>query len=196
MRVLIACEFSGIVREAFKVKGHDAWSNDLLPSEIKGNHYQCDILESFYKKSWDIIIMHLPCTKIALCGNSTYGYGMKKHDERLQAIEWTKNTYQLAIGLCGNVAFENPKNVMGRYIGKKTQSIQPYEYGHMERKETWLWLQGLPNLKPTNDVYEQMMKLSKKERERIFYMSPSEKRGMERSRTYQGIADAMASQWG
>ena len=196
MHVLVACEFSGIVREAFKAKGHDAWSCDLLPTEIKGNHYQCDIIESFYKKSWDMIIMHLPCTKIALCGNSTYGYGMRKHNERLQAIEWTKNTYELAKKLFPKVAFENPKNVMGRYIGKRTQSIQPFQFGHMERKETWLWLWGLQPLQETDNVYDEMMMLPKSERERIFYMSPSEKRGMERSRTFPGIANAMANQWG
>lgn len=196
MHVLIACEYSGIVREAFRKRGHDAWSCDLLDTEILGNHYKCDIIESFYKKYWDIIIMHLPCTKIALCGNRYYGYGMPKHNERLQAIEWTKNTYNLAKSLCKKVAFENPKNVMGKFIGKRTQSIQPFMFGHMERKETWWWLYGLPPLQETNNVYEKMMLLPKNKRERVFYMSPSEKRGMERSRTFQGIADAMAEQWG
>lgn len=196
MNVLIACEFSGVVREAFCKRGHNAWSCDLLPTEIKGNHYQCDIIESFYKKSWDIIIMHLPCTKIALCGNKWYGYGTPKYPERLQAIEWTKNTYELAKSLCPRVAFENPKNVMGKYIGKRTQAIQPYMFGHMERKETWLWLHGFPCLIETNNVYDEMMLLPKSERERIFYMTPSINRGLERSRTFTGIADAFAEQWG
>lgn len=91
--------------------------------------------------------------------------------------------------------FENPKNVMGKYIGKHTQAIHPYEFGHMEQKETWLWLWGLPPLKETNNVYNEMMELPKNQRERIFHMPPGERRGLERSRTYTGIAEAMANQW-
>jgi hypothetical protein len=195
MNVLVGCEFSGIVREEFKKLGHNAWSCDLLDTEIPGQHYKCDILESFNKKVWDIIIIHLPCTKIALCGNSTYGKGMRKHSERIESIYWTKNVYETARQFCDKVVFENPKNVMGKYIGKHTQTIQPYQFGHLEKKETWLWILGLPNLVSTNCVYEEMMLLPKKERERIHYMSPSKVRGMERSRTYLGIAKAMANQW-
>lgn len=196
MKVLIACEYSGIVRDAFAALGHEVWSNDLLPTDKAGNHYQCDILEAFNKQIWDLIIMHLPCTKIALCGNSTYGTGMRKHLERIEAIEWTKNVYETAKSICNKVALENPKNVMGRYIGKRTQAIQPFQFGHLERKETWLWLHGLPTLKETNNVYNEMMLLPKKERERMHYMSPSKNRGHDRSKTYTGIAAAMANQWG
>lgn len=196
MNILIGCEYSATVRDAFANKGHNVWSCDLLPSEKGGNHYQCDIKEAIHKQKWDLIILHLPCTKIALCGNSTYGKGMKKHNERLESIEWTKSVYNEALSVCDAVVFENPKNVMGTYIGKRSQAIQPYEYGHLERKETWLWVNGLPLLQPTNDVYEEMMKLPKKERERIHYMSPSDNRGLERSRFFTGWATAMAEQWG
>lgn len=195
-RVLIGCEFSATVRKAFAAFGHDAWSCDLLPSEETGQHLQCDIVEALDRWYWDLVVLHLPCTAIALCGNATYGRGCPKHAERLAAIEWTAKVWRLAIRDCPKVAFENPKNVMGKVIGKRTQVIQPFEFGHLERKETWLWLHGLPPLKPTNNVYIEMMKLPKKNRERLHYMSPSENRGHERSRTFQGIANAMADQWG
>lgn len=161
----------------------------------QGHNIQGDILGAL-GMGWDLIMMHLPCTAIALCGNATYGRGMQKHTERLAAVEWTATVWRKAISVCSRVGFENPKNVMGPVIGKRTQVIQPYEFGHLERKETWLWLHGLPPLVPTDNVYGAMMKLPKKERERLHYMSPSENRGHERSRTFQGIANAMAEQWG
>lgn len=196
MKVLIACEYSGIVRDAFAAAGHDAWSCDLLATEKPGQHYQCDVIEAIWKRRWDFIGLHLPCTKIALCGNSTYGKGMKKHDERIESVEWTKRVYRKAVFLCKKVYFENPKNVMGAFIGKRTQAIQPFQFGHPERKETWLWLHGLPALVETNNVYNEMMLLPKKERERLHYMSPSKDRGHLRSKTFPGIAAAMAAQWG
>lgn len=196
MNVLIGCEYSATVRQAFAARGHNAWSCDLLQSEIPGNHYQCDILEAIQKRRWDIIILHLPCTKISICGNSTYGKGMKKHEERISAIEWTGFVINYAKSVCDCVVFENPKNVMSHKIGKRTQAIQPYQFGHPEQKETWLWIWGLEPLEETENVFDEMMKLPKKERERIHYMSPGENRGLERSRFYKGIAKAMAEQWG
>lgn len=196
MKVLVACEFSGIVREAFRNRGHDAWSCDLLPSEQDGQHLQMDVYLAIVSQCWDLIMMHLPCTAIALCGNSTYGLGMSKHKNRIEAVSWTAKMWRFACSRCSKVGFENPKNVMGAVIGKRTQAVQPFQFGHLERKETWLWLHGLPPLKPTNNVFEAMMKLPKNQRERLHYMSPSKNRGQERSRTYQGIADAMADQWG
>jgi hypothetical protein len=97
--------------------------------------------------------------------------------------------------ICPKVALENPMNVLGAMIGKRTQAIQPYQFGHMEQKETWLWLHGLQPLKPTKHVYYQMMKLPRKQRERLHYLSPGPNRGKERSRTFTGIADAMSRQW-
>jgi hypothetical protein len=196
MKVLIGCEYSATVRDAFARRGCDVWSCDLIESEKAGKHLVMDVFEAIDLTQWDKIILHPPCTKIALCGNSTYGLGMPKHTERLVAIEWTKRLWEHARAKCGAVAMENPKNVMGPIIGKRDQAIQPYEFGHLEQKETWLWIHGLPPLKPTQNVYDQMMKLPKKTRERIHYMSPNANRGKERARFFQGWADAMAEQWG
>lgn len=196
MHVLVVFEFSGTVRDAFIKRGHNAVSCDLLPTEADGPHIQGDCVIAIKSRKWDIIIMHPPCTKIAVCGNRTYGRGKAKHHERIESAKWTKAVWELAKSVCDMVVMENPKNIMGSAVGKRTQAVQPYQFGHMEMKETWLWLHGLPRLKPTKNVYGQMMQLPKKERERIFYMPPSEDRGHLRSITYQGIADAMAEQWG
>lgn len=196
MNVLIGCEYSGIVREAFKSRGHNAWSCDLLPTEIPGQHYQGDINDAILSQQWDFIGLHLPCTHIALCGNKHYGKGMKYHDKRLKSARWTADVIFLARTHCKSMYFENPKNIMRAYLGKRTQSIHPYQFGHPEQKETWLWLYGLEPLKETNNVYDEMMLLPKNKRERIFHMTPSENRGLERSRTFSGIAQAMAEQWG
>lgn len=197
MRVLVACEFSGIVREAFRARGHDAWSCDLLPCEhqIKEPHIQGDCMEAI-QRGWDIIIMHPPCTALALCGNATYGFGMAKNSLRLEALDWTERLWRSALRHAPSVALENPKNVLASRIGPKTQTIHPWQFGHTEQKETWLWLHGLPALFSTDDVFDEMMMLPKNKRERIHYMSPSDKRGHERSITFSGIADAMAEQWG
>lgn len=195
MRILIACEFSGTVRDAFIKRGHDAVSCDLLPTETPGPHIQDDCVAVICREVFDMIIMHPPCTKIALSGNGTYGRGKPRHQERLDAIIWTRDLYIIATNRCNRVAMENPKNVMGREIGDHTV-IHPYQFGHKEQKETWLWLHGLPPLVPTHDVYDEMMALPREERERIFRLPPSKDRGHIRSVTYQGIANAMAEQWG
>lgn len=195
MKVLVGCEYSGTVRDAFSERGHDAWSCDIIPSESPGKHILGDVIMALHR-DYDLVVLHPPCTKIALCGNSTYGSGMPKHAERLAAIEWTKALWIKAKSRCPKVCMENPKNVMGPIIGKRDQSVQPYEFGHLEQKETWLWLHGLPKLIGTRNVYSEMMKLPKKTRERIHYMSPGLNRGKERARFYRGWADAMAAQWG
>lgn len=198
MLVLIGCEESQEVCKAFRAKGHEAYSCDLLP--CSGGHPEWhikgDVIEAILSRQWDLIMMHLPCTAIALCGNSTYGVGMPKNKERIESIQWTKSVWDLACRICNKVGFENPKNVMGAFIGKRTQAIHPFEFGHPERKETWLWLNGLPPLTPTNNVFDDMMKLPKKDRERIHYTSPSPDRAKLRSKTFPGIAKAMADQWG
>lgn len=199
MRVLIACEFSGVVREAFRKRGHDAWSCDLLPAEDgNSHHFQRDVVEVLRDQGhWDITILHPPCTCIALCGNSTYGKGKPRHQERIASLVWTVELWKLALTKSRRVALENPQNVLSRALDKKkSQTIQPYQFGHLEQKETWLWLHELSSLKPTHDVYEEMMKLPRNVRERIHYMSPKANRGQERSRTFTGIDDAMAEQWG
>lgn len=196
MRILIGCEFSATVREAFKAKGHDAWSCDLLPSSVPGQHLQCDIFEALERHFWDRIILHPPCTAIALSGNRHYGKNKPLHEQRLKSLEWTRQLWQLAIASCNEVVLENPKNVLWRAIGKHSQVIHPWQYGHPEQKQTWLWVHGLPLLKPTKDVYHEMMLLPRCKRERMFFMGRSSDRGLKRSITFQGIADAMANQWG
>lgn len=197
MKVLVACEYSGTVRDAFIKRGHNAVSCDLLPTDKPGPHIEGDCI-SVIKQGWDIIIMHPPCTALTVSGNSTYGEGQPKYQQRLDAVEWTVSLWNLAkqnarVGVC----MENPVGVLPRLGGiKPAQYIQPYWFGHMEQKKTGLWLDRLPPLEPTNNVYNETMKLPKQERQRLHYLPPSADRWKIRSTTFQGIADAMAEQWG
>lgn len=194
MRVLIACEYSGTVREAFRRLGHDAWSCDLLQSDDNSPYHIQGDCTPVIKQGWDIIIMHPPCTALAVSGNAHYGTGMAKHNERLNSIQWTIKLFELAKQHAAvGVAMENPVGVLPI---KATQYIQPYMFGHTEQKKTGLWLHGLPPLVETNNVYNVMMLLPRKQRERLHFLSPSLDRWKIRSTTYQGIADAMANQWG
>lgn len=194
MKVLIACESSGTVREAFRKLGHEAWSNDLLPADDGSEyHLQMDCEEAITWDNWDLIIMHPPCTALAVSGNSTYAKGMPKHDERLRAIEWTTKLYQLAKNLCGKVCMENPVGVLPF---KPTQYVQPWMFGHPESKKTGLWLHGLPKLGETDNVKEKFDRLPKREQQRLHYLPPSADRWKIRSKTFQGLADAMSEQWG
>ena len=192
MRVLVACEYSGKVRDSFRALGHDAWSCDLLPSDnLTDYHYTGDCWPVI-EEGWDLIIMHPPCTALAVSGNRWYGSGMPKNSERLKAIEWTLALYEHAKKHAPRVALENPVGVLPI---KATQYIQPYEYGHPESKKTGLWLHNLPPLVPTDNVKEKWLTLPKKEAQRIHMMPPSADRWKIRSETYSGIASAMASQW-
>lgn len=191
MKVLIACEFSGIVREAFRKKGHDAWSCDLLPTEIPGNHIQGDVLE-ILGDGWDMMIGHPPCTHLAVSGAKWFE---EKRKDGRQA-EAAYFFLQLAYADSPKICVENPVSVMSTLWRKPDQIIHPYQFGHPERKTTCLWLKGLPKLNPTDDVKEEMLKLPKKEQNKIHYTSPGPDRWKNRSRTFQGIADAMAEQWG
>lgn len=186
MKILIACEESATTREAFKTLGHDAWSCDLKPSKIPGQHIQGDVFNIF-DQSWDLIILHPPCTYTALCGNGSY------HDSplRLEGAELCKRMWEEANKYCLRVVLEQPKTIMQRFIGKKSQVIHPWQFGHGETKETWLWIRGLPLLQPTNTVDGR--------ENRIWKMAPTkdpEERREKRSKTYTGIAKAMAEQWG
>lgn len=186
MNVLVACEYSGVVRDAFIAKGHNAISCDLLPTDRPGPHIQGDCIDAIKSRQWDLIIMHPPCTALAVSGNRWYGNGMPKHNERLDAIKWTLDLWELAkrharIG----VAMENPVGVLPM---KPTQYIQPWQFGHGETKKTGLWLHNLPPLVPT-DIVEGR-------EQRIWKLPPSADRWKIRSTTFQGIADAMAAQWG
>ena len=186
MKVLIACEFSGIVREAFKARGHDAWSCDLLPTEIPGQHQQGDIRElTWYPYGLDLIIAHPPCTDLAVSGARWFPE-KRANGSQQKAIEffmWFAEEID-----CPKICIENPIGIMSTLYRKPDQIIQPWQFGHGETKATCLWLQGLPKLEPTNIV-------SGRE-QRIHNMPPGPDRWKERSRTYQGIADAMADQWG
>lgn len=195
MRVLIACEYSGKVREAFRALGHDAYSCDLLPADDKSwNHYQGDCWDVISDPNfdWDLIIMHPPCTALAVSGNRWYGSGMPKHQDRLDSIDWTLSLYEHAKKHAPRVAFENPVGVLPI---KPTQYIQPYHFGHPESKKTGLWLHNLPPLVPTDDVEDVWRTLPKKEAQRIHMLPPSADRWKIRSETFTGIAEAMASQW-
>lgn len=192
MRVLVACEFSGVVREAFAARGHDAWSCDLLPSELAGQHIQGDVLEVL-NNGWDLIIAHPPCTDLAVSG-ARY-FAEKRADGRQQKAIYF--FMALAEAACPRVAVENPVGVMSTVWRKPDQIIQPWEYGHPEQKKTCLWLRGLSLLVPTNVLplpecgYWENQTPSGQNK-----LGPSEDRWKLRSVTYQGIADAMAEQWG
>lgn len=196
MKVAILCEYSGVVRDAFIAQGHDAISCDLLPTDSPGPHYQGDAFD-LLDQHWDLIIAHPPCTALTVAGNSTYGEGQPKYAERLESVRWTVEFWERCKDAAPRVCFENPVGVLQRLGGMpKPQYIQPYQFGHMEQKKTGLFLHGLPPLEPTNNVYDEMMKLPKNQRERLHYLPPSPDRWKIRSTTFQGIADAMADQWG
>lgn len=196
MKVLVACEYSGRVRDAFIAKGHNAISCDLLPTDAEGPHHQGDLYDMLNDR-WDLIVAHPPCTALTVAGNSTYGEGQPKYAERLEAVKWTVDLWEAMKAVSPRVCMENPVGVLRRLGGMHApQFVQPYQFGHMEQKKTGLFLHGLPDLKETNNVYDEMMKLPKNQRERLHYLPPSPDRWKLRSTTYQGIADAMADQWG
>lgn len=204
MRVLVGCECSGVVRDAFIARGHDAISCDLKPTQRPGPHYQGDIFDLDFDDQFDLAILHPVCTKIANSGAKHLYIGMRKENgpnpqrwqEMREGAEFFKRCFAWK---AKRVCCENPKmlgyatDIVG---AKHSQVIHPWQFGHPEQKETWLWLRNLPPLVPTDDVYEYMMTLPRKERERIHFMSPGADRGAKRSETYPGIAEAMADQWG
>ncbi|WP_067516872.1 hypothetical protein [Endozoicomonas ascidiicola] len=196
MKVLVACEYSGRVRDAFTKRGHDALSCDLLDTDSPGKHYTGDVFD-LLNEPWDLIIAHPPCTALTVAGNRTYGEGKAKYPQRLEACEWTEQFWNKCKEVSPRVCFENPVGVLPRLTSMpKPSYVQPYQFGHPEQKKTGLFLHNLPPLEPTDNVYEYMMTLPKRERERIHYLPPSPDRWKIRSITFQGIADAMADQWG
>ncbi len=187
MKVLIACEFSGIVREAFKEKGHNAWSCDLLNTEIIGNHYTTDVLY-LLNENWDLMIAHPPCTFLCNSGVSWLYKQKGRWDKMKAGALFFKTLLEANIE---KICVENP--IMHKYaveiIGRRQdQVIQPWMFGHGETKATCLWLKNLPKLEPTNIVDGR--------EQRLHRLPPSENRWKERSQTYKGIAEAMAEQWG
>ena len=190
MKVLVACEESGAVRDAFLALGHEAMSCDLLPTRSPGPHYQGDVRDVL-DYPWDLMVAHPPCTDLSVSG--------AKHFERkrLCGSQQAAASFFLMLAKANipRIAIENPVCIMSSLWRKPDQIIQPYEYGHPETKATCLWLKGLPKLQPTNNVYEAMMKLPINERARIHHMPPGPNRARERSATYPGIASAIATQW-
>jgi site-specific DNA-cytosine methylase len=197
VRVLIACEFSGVVREAFRRRGHNAWSCDLLPAEDESrHHFECDVggvldlVGSGYRSQhgeivptdWDLMIAHPPCTHLAVSGARHFH---RKAEQQEQALQFVK---KLAEAPIPRICIENPVSVISTRLGPPTQIIQPWQFGHGETKATCLWLHWLPPLRPTNVVEGREA--------RIHNMPPGPNRGHERSRTMLGIAEAMADQWG
>jgi hypothetical protein len=204
MRVLVACEFSGAVRDAFIGGGHDAMSCDLLPNETPGPHYQGSVMD-ILNDGWDLMIAHPPCTYLTLTGNKWFRpeYAERfptRHKDREDAVEFFM---ALANAPIPRIAIENPIGIMSSRYRKPNQIIQPWEYGHETTKATCLWLKGLPNLVPTNIVSKGEVVISKSgNRMSRWYYETSKitlkggLRAKARSVTFQGIADAMASQWG
>jgi len=181
MRVLVGCEFSGTVREAFRALGHDAWSCDILPTEISGPHIQADLL-SILNDGWDLMIAHPPCTHLAVSGARWW---KDKQTEQAQALGFVQALMDAPIP---RIAIENPISKISTAIRKPDQIIQPWEFGHGETKATCLWLKNLPKLMPTDTVAGRETRIHK--------MPPGPNRWRERSRTFKGIALAMAEQWG
>ncbi len=181
MRVLVACEFSGTVRDAFSLKGHDAWSCDLLPTDKPGQHVQGDVL-GLLNDGWDLMIAHPPCTHLAISGARWF---KDKRAEQEEALEFVRRLLEAPIP---KIALENQVSVISSRIRKPDQIIQPWQFGHGETKATCLWLKGLPLLVPTRIVAGREAKVLK--------APPSPDRWKVRSLTYMGIAEAMASQWG
>lgn len=190
MRVLVACEFSGTVRRAFREAGHDAWSCDLLPAEDgDGHHFQKDILTvlptagySEHHAGWDLLIAHPPCTHLAVSGARWF---KEKAKEQAEALEFVRALLNAPIP---RIALENPISIISSRIRKPDQIIQPWQFGHGEVKATCLWLKNLPKLTPTNIVDGR--------HPACWLASPGPDRWKIRSRTYEGIAQAMAAQWG
>lgn len=189
MSVLIGCEESGTITSAMRSRGIEAYSCDLLPT--RGNpawHIQGDVIDALESRQWSMAILHPVCTALSLSGNRWYGVNMPRHKDRLAAIDWTINLWAIAKRQSDRVALENPASVIFKHLNAEVQYIQPWQFGHGETKKTGLALHNLPRLKPTNIVEGREARIHK--------MPPGPNRQRDRSKTYQGIADAIADQWG
>lgn len=181
MKVLIACEFSGILREAFRRRGHDSWSCDLIDTEIAGKHIKSDVLEILHD-NWDLMVAHPPCKYLAVSGARWFRYRQMEQKEALRFVR------ELMNAPIEKICIENPISVISTRVRKPDQIIQPWMFGHGETKATCLWLKNLPKLKPTHIVQGR--------RQRVWREPPHTDRWKNRSRTYLGISEAMADQWG
>ena len=194
MKILIGCEESGRVREAFRGVGHDAWSCDLLPCTENPSkyHIQDDLLKVIKSEKWDMIIAFPPCTHLAISGSK---YFAEKIADGRQgaAIDFVEQIWDAD---CPYIAIENPVGVLSTKskLGKASQYIEPFWFGEKQRKKTGLWLKGFPKLVPTDMI--DISKVSKKELNKLYLLAPSPTRALVRSKTFHGVANAMASQWG
>jgi hypothetical protein len=190
MKVLIACEYSGAVRDAFINNGHDAMSCDLLPTDVDGPHYQGDVFDVI-NDGWDLMIAHPPCTHLAVSGARWFKDKVK---EQAESLEFVRRLMDAPID---KIAIENPISIISSRIRKPEQIIQPWMFGHPEAKATCLWLKGLPTLSATDVLTKpECGYWSNQTPSGQNKLGPSKDRWKERSKTYQGIADAMANQWG
>jgi len=200
MDVLVGCEYSGIVRDAFLDAGHYALSCDILPTESdKGDHWHGDIFNCLDNTmDWDLIIMHPPCTCLSLSGNRWYGKDCPRHQERLEAIDWTIKLWERAKQAALHVVFENPTSVIFKHLeGGRTQYWQPHQFGVPEFKKTGFHMTpGIPDLQPRNALTPPKPGTPEyKQWQKVWNMPPSEDRGKLRSRFFEGVAKAMAEQW-
>jgi hypothetical protein len=185
MRVLVACEFSGTVRDAFAARGHDAWSCDILPSEKPGKHIQGTILDhSIWKRDWDLLIAHPDCTFLTVSGARWMNIPWRQ-EAQLSALFFVRALWSMPVK---RIAIENPVGKLSSLWQAPTQTIQPWQFGDPYAKATCLWLKNLPQLEPTHPKPEVI-------NAQVWLESPGPERKKNRSRTYQGIADAMAEQW-
>ncbi len=210
MKILVGCEFTGIVRDAFKKIGHDAWSCDLLPTEIPGQHIQDDVLKHL-NEGWDMMVAHPPCTYLAVSGMNWYYHPEdrqlpkeqrrphplypNRRDDQKKAIEFFMALINAPID---KIVLENPIGIMSTKYRKPDQIIHPYMFGHEASKPTCLWLKGLPTLIPTNIVSKGEFKTCKSGKRGAawnWWLPRTSDRWKVRSRTFQGIADAMSNQW-
>ena len=190
MRILVGCEYSGIVRDAFAARGHDAWSCDILETEAPGNHLKGNLLD-FLDMGWDLMVAHPPCTHLSVSGARWFTEGKKPMHLRKDALIFVQKLMDAPID---RICIENPVSVISSHIREADQLINPYQFGDMEYKRTCLWLKNLPRLKDTNNVLEETKKLPEKVSKRIWWLGSG--KGKERSKFYIGIAEAMAEQWG
>ena len=196
MKVLVACEFSGIVREAFKAKGHDAWSCDLLPTEIPGNHIQGDVLK-ILGDGWDMMIAHPPCTYLSYAATRVWN-NSGRISLRLEALDFFRKLWEAPIE---KICIENPKGCASPTIAKYSQIIQPYFFGDSAYKTTCLWLKGLPLLKHIKedtlfDTHTHTIPDGTTKTPGNWYNKGGKERQKNRAKTFPGIAKAMAEQWG
>lgn len=196
MRVLIACEYSGAVRDAFRAAGHDAMSCDLLPSEIPGPHYQGDVRDVL-GDGWDLMVAHPPCTYLSVSGMHWTRRGLRDPQLTEDALDFVRLLLAAPIP---RIAVENPVSIISTRIRKPDQIVQPWQYGHDASKTTCLWLKNLPALQPTQIVEPRIVNGRKRWANQTDggqnRLSPSPDRWKRRSATYAGIAAAMAAQWG